>query len=122
MISTSTLILLAHGSRAEQTLEEMAKLATKLQRSQKGLRVIPAFLSLIKPDLTQALALAAAKGATVVQVLPLFLFTGKHMLEDIPAQIKANRALYPNMKLVLHKAIGHHTSFADFLLKASGFF
>lgn len=121
MKSNFTLILLAHGSRAPQTLEEMEKLAAKLQRSQKGLRVLPAFLSLIKPDLSCAISQAAASGALEVHVLPLFLFTGKHVLEDIPAQIKANRALYPSMKLILQKPIGRHASFAQFLLQAGGF-
>ncbi len=121
MKSISTLILLAHGSRAPQTLEEMEKLAAKLQRSQKGLRVLPAFLSLIKPDLSLAISHAAASGAQEVHVLPLFLFTGKHVLEDIPALIRANRALYPSIKLILQKPIGHHASFADFLLQAGGF-
>lgn len=120
MKSGSALILLAHGSRAPQTLEEMGKLAAKLQREKKGILVKPAFLTLIKPDLAQALMEAAAAGAREAHVLPLFLFTGKHVLEDIPALIKESRSKHPKMKLILHKPIGRHPGFAAFLLEAGG--
>ena len=120
MKATSALILLAHGSRVPQTSREMRKLAGKLQRSQKGLLVKAAFLGLIKPDLSQSLVEVALEGVKKVHILPLFLFTGKHVLEDIPTLIKASRVLYPGMKLVLHKPIGHHVGFVDFLLEAGG--
>ena len=116
MKATSALILLAHGSRVPQTSREMRKLAGKLQRSQKGLLVKAAFLGLIKPDLSQSLVEVALEGVKKVHILPLFLFTGKHVLDDIPALIKASRVLYPEMKLVLHKPIGQHVSFVDFLV------
>ena len=120
MKSGSALILLAHGSRAPQTLEEMGKLAAKLQRGSRGLLVRPAFLTLIKPDLTQTLAEAAAAGVQEAHILPLFLFTGKHVLDDIPALIKRSRTFHPKMKLILHKPSGQHPGFAEFLLKAGG--
>jgi sirohydrochlorin cobaltochelatase len=114
------LILLAHGSRAPQTLEEMEKLAAKLQHSRKGMLVKPAFLSLIKPDLATALDEVASQDLIQAHILPLFLFTGKHILEDIPELIQASRIRHPKVKLVLHKPIGRHAGFADFLLQAGG--
>jgi sirohydrochlorin cobaltochelatase len=116
----SVLILFAHGSRAPQTLEEMGKLAAKVQFGRKSLKVIPAFLELTKPDLSEAIAEAVSFGVAKIDILPLFLFTGKHVLEDIPALLKANGDRYPNTKLILHKPIGHHSGFADFLLQACG--
>jgi sirohydrochlorin ferrochelatase len=120
MKTGSALILLAHGSRSPETLEEMLKLAAKLQRDRKGLIVKPAFLTLIQPDLPRALAEAVAEGVQEAHVLPLFLFTGKHVLDDIPALIKDCRARHRKLKLVLHKPIGRHAGFADFLLMAGG--
>lgn len=116
----SVLILFAHGSRASQTLEEMAILAKKVQGQQKNLMVMPAFLELAKPDLGEAISEANRLGVDKIDILPLFLFTGKHVLEDIPALLEANEHKFPGIKLTLHKPIGHHSDFADFLLKASG--
>lgn len=120
MKKTSALVLLAHGSRAPETLEEMEKLVHKLSRRRKDLRIAPAFLSMAKPDLLATLQNLAETGVSVVQILPLFLFTGKHLLEDIPALIAEAKQKYPNLKITAHKAIGHHTQFLDFLLEAAG--
>ncbi len=120
MTLPSALVLLAHGSRAPQTLEEMEKLALKLQHGRKELIVKPAFLTLIKPDLAQTLFELSKSGVRNVEILPLFLFTGKHVLDDIPALIQENRRLHPKLKLTLHKPIGRHAGFVEFLLKAGG--
>jgi sirohydrochlorin cobaltochelatase len=115
------LILLGHGSRAGKTLEEMEELAAKLQASSTGLVVKTAFLTLLEPDLGKAVRAAADSGAREIQVLPLFLFSGKHVLEDIPAIIEELRLEHPGIAVNLREAIGRHPDFFGFLLKAGGF-
>jgi sirohydrochlorin cobaltochelatase len=115
------LILLGHGSRARKTLEEMEALAAKLQSETSGLEVRTAFLTLLEPDLAGAVRAAVKAGAGEIHVLPLFFFSGKHVLEDIPALFADLQAAHPKVKLVLREAVGRHPGFFRFLLKAGGF-
>jgi sirohydrochlorin cobaltochelatase len=115
------LILLGHGSRASKTLEEMEELAAKLQHSSGNLAVKPAFLTLLEPDLAQAVDAAIADGAGEIHVLPLFFFSGKHVMEDIPGIFRELQAAHPGVKLVLREAVGRHPGFFPFILEAGGF-
>lgn len=123
MGSSKTLILLAHGSRVEASLAEMRDLAARVAQGahnpSDGLEVRGAFLSLGEPDLATAVREAVEAGSLEVCILPLFLFSGKHVLGDIPDQVDALRALYPGISLVLQNPIGQHPGFGDFLLRAA---
>lgn len=121
MNNKPVLILLGHGSRASKTLEEMEELAAKLQDSAGSLAVKPAFLTLLKPDLAQAVTDAVADGAGEIHVLPLFIFSGKHVMEDIPEIFRELQAAHPEVKLVLREAVGRHPGFFPLILDAGGF-
>jgi sirohydrochlorin cobaltochelatase len=115
------LILLGHGSRSAKTLEEMEELAAKLQESSSGILVKTAFLTLLEPDLSGAVAAAVAIGAGEIHVLPLFFFSGKHVLEDIPALFRELQTAFPEANLVLRDPVGHHPGFFRLLWEAGGF-
>jgi len=115
------LILLGHGSKTQKTLEEMEELAANSRPLQRGLTVAPAFLTLLAPDLAQAVEKAVASGAGEIHVLPLFFFSGKHVLEDIPARFEALRTKYPGVRLTLREPLGRHPGFFDLLRQAGGF-
>jgi len=119
MGNTKTLILLAHGSRSAETREEMRDLTAILAKSRPDIQVHGAFLSLLEPDLSQAFREVVKAGSREVSILPLFLFSGKHVAEDIPSQVKALRDSHPEVEVVLLDPIGRHPNFAAFLLKAS---
>ena len=120
MKKKTALILLAHGSRAPETLEEMEKLVVKLKRRRPDLTVKPAFLSMVKPTLNESIEQLSKHDVLKVEILPLFLFTGKHVLEDIPELIQQAQVQFPKLKITAHKAIGHHSGFVDYLLAAGG--
>jgi sirohydrochlorin cobaltochelatase len=115
------LILLGHGSKARKTREEMEDLAARLQESSPDLGIASAFLTLLEPSLEQAVASAARAGAVEIHVLPLFFFSGKHVLEDIPTRIEALRARHPDLDLSLREPVGRHPAFFDLLRQAGGF-
>lgn len=121
MSSQPVLILLGHGSRTQKTLEELQELAAKLQAASPGLTVAFAFLTLLAPDLGQAVETAVAAGAGEIHVLPLFFFSGKHVLEEIPAQFEALQAKFPAVRLSLREPLGRHPGFFDLLRQAGGF-
>ncbi len=99
----------------------MEELAAKLQEASQGLTVVAAFLTLLQPDLEHAVAVSVAAGAEEIHVLPLFFFSGKHVLEDIPALFKVLSERYPNVRLSLKEPLGRHPRFFDLLRQAGGF-
>ncbi len=121
MKTKPVLILLGHGSRARKTLEEMEDLAAKLQESANGVVIRTAFLTLLEPDLAHAVKAAVKSGAGEIHVLPLFFFSGKHVMEDIPRLFGELQTAHPKVKLVLREAVGRHPDFLAFLLQAGGF-
>jgi sirohydrochlorin ferrochelatase len=114
------LILLGHGSRTPGAFEEMMGLAELLQSRHAGIAVSAAFLSLAQPDLPTAIARAVAAGAREISILPLFFFSGKHVLDDVPRLAAQAQAAHPGMRIVLLEAAGRHPDFAAFLGRAAG--
>ena len=115
------LVLLGHGSRAPETLEEMRELAAKLQAVSPGPRVVPAFLNLLQPDLPAAIREAVAAGSRQIDVLPLFFFTGKHVQEDVRKLIAEARLQHPDASITLREAAGRNPAFLPFLAGIAGF-
>lgn len=119
------MILLAHGSRTEAAFAEMQDLADRMaglrakSSPDEAWKIRGAFLSLTPPDLAQAVEAAIADGSREVRILPLFLFSGKHVLADIPDQVEALRARHSGVSLTLLEPIGRQAGFGDFLLRAA---
>lgn len=103
----------------EEARGELRALADSLQAAGGWLSVEGAFLSLLAPDLPAACAAAVAAGARQVHVLPLFLFSGKHILADIPEQVEALRAAHPGLHVILLDPIARHPDFTAFLRRAA---
>jgi sirohydrochlorin cobaltochelatase len=56
-------------------------------------------------------------GCTQLQILPLFLLPGVHVMEDIPAEVNlAQQALLPNVVLRQHPYLGSHSGLIDLLV------
>ncbi len=87
------LLLVAHGSRRTASNLEVAQLAEQLQASLQAdfMLVKPAFLELAEPSIPEGVAGCVAAGARSVVVLPYFLNSGRHVAEDIPAEIEKAR-------------------------------
>ena len=119
-MQTTALVLLAHGSRDPATSLEMKKLVEHMTKIRPQWRISGAFLSLAEPGLGEAVAAAVEARCRSIRILPLFLFTGKHLKEDIPALMPGLKAKYPLIRLRLLKSIGSRTSFADFLFASAG--
>jgi len=112
------LLLIAHGSRREASNEEVRELATRLERL-AGKRfgcVIPAFLELAEPDITTGVGLCAKHGATKVTVVPYFLSAGRHVANDIPAELE--KAARKHQAITIHQSdyLGKHETITELLL------
>jgi sirohydrochlorin ferrochelatase len=58
-----------------------------------------------------------AQGATKVVVVPYFLHSGLHLMEDIPDLLREKAREYPDVKLILGKNIGFDECLVDLVIK-----
>ena len=115
------LLLVAHGSRRAASNLEVARLAEQLQVDLKNdfAMVKAAFLELAEPSIPDGIQICAEAGADGVVVLPYFLNTGRHVAEDIPAEIDIARQQLPKLSIQLQSHIGALPGMHNLLLKAA---
>lgn len=115
------LLLVAHGSRRTASNLEVARLAEQLQVDLKTdfAMVKAAFLELAEPSIPEGIQVCAEAGADDVLVLPYFLNTGRHVAEDIPAEIDIARQRLPELTINLQSHIGALPDMHNLLLKAA---
>ncbi len=112
------LILLSHGSRRRESNEEMMRLARTVA-SLEGCsfdKVVCAFQQFVQPDFPQTLTDLVAQGASHITVFPLFLASGSHVREDVPALMAEARETYPDLTITVMPHLGQIDGMADFLL------
>lgn len=80
-------ILLAHGSRDPLWKATFEALTEPTVRGRWDIGV--AYMELCGPSLHDVALEAVRNGTTHFRVIPLFLATGKHLREDIPAMLDA---------------------------------
>ena len=83
------LVLVAHGSRRESSNEEVRRVAAQLaeQAGDRFEMVHAAFLELAEPLIPDGVQCCLDNGMEEVVVLPYFLSAGRHVVEDIPAEV-----------------------------------
>lgn len=115
------LLLVAHGSRRTASNLEVAQIAGQLQDSLQAdfMLVKSAFLELAEPSIPEGVAACVAAGARGVVVLPYFLNSGRHVAEDIPAEIEKARQQLPDIEITLQSHIGALPEMHDLLLRAA---
>ncbi len=103
-----TLIILAHGSRREESNLEIKNLTEKV-RIIAGTEydlIEYAYLELIEPSLPQAIDISVKNGSSNITVLPYFLNSGNHVKRDIPEMIKIAIEKYPDCSFKVSTCIG----------------
>ncbi len=83
------LLLIGHGTRDEQGLQEFRRVAELLTAAATGLAVEVCFLELAEPSVPQGAARLIERGVRHVIVLPLLLFSAGHAQRDIPRAVEA---------------------------------
>ena len=80
------LLIVAHGSRREQSNNEVRVLAEKVAADFPLLsdHVLVAFLEFASRSISAAVDICFARGVKELIVFPYFLSTGNHVVKDIP--------------------------------------
>ena len=84
-----SLLIVAHGSRRAASNDEVRALTEQVaaQAGDRYGQVACAFLELAEPSIPEGVSALIAAGSTEVTVVPYFLSAGRHVAEDIPAEV-----------------------------------
>lgn len=100
------IILLGHGSRREQANEVLLKFVEMVKETSAGETVGGAFLQFTSPGLEEALEKQVQGGVKDITVVPVFLFNGIHLVEDIPEILQKERSRYPGVTVRMTLPLG----------------
>lgn len=118
MNTENGLILIAHGSRVAKAATEMEALVANIQTKLTGYTVREAYMEIQNPNLQETIESFVESGIKKVDILPLFFFEGRHMRDDIPAQVKECQERSPDCEIRLLAHIGSVDSFANALVES----
>jgi len=102
------LLIIVHGSRRSRSNEEVKQLAGQLNTTLgETFPIIECgFLEIAEPAIGQAVDHCVAQGASEIRVLPYFLSAGRHVSEDVPAEINEAAKRHPDITLSIAPHIG----------------
>jgi sirohydrochlorin ferrochelatase len=111
-MSTTALLLIAHGSRQAQANDDLRHVATALRDRGHGI-VEPSFLELAEPTIDQGGASCVAQGAHRVVLVPYFLSAGVHVCRDLTEARQRLAERFPSVEFRLAEPLGRHPLLLD---------
>jgi sirohydrochlorin ferrochelatase len=115
------LLLIAHGSRRQQSNDEVIELADKLKKNSDGQYDIihAGFLELAETLIPDGIKKCVDDGATSIVILPYFLNSGRHVIEDIPEIVNSTKSLYPEADIKIAPHLGASELMMDLLISSA---
>jgi sirohydrochlorin ferrochelatase len=117
----NALLLVAHGSRRKQSNDEVVVLADKLKNncSDQFDIVHAAFLELAETLIPDGIKRCIDDGAESVIVLPYFLNSGRHVIEDIPNIVNDTKKHYPGVDIRIAPHLGASDMMMELLITSA---
>lgn len=102
-------VLVGHGSKLPGSSEALDRVLEALREKEPDTFFQSAFLAVCSPDISEGIAICLSQGAQEVVVIPYFVQSGKHVVEDIPRIISQEQTKYPDKSIQL----GEYLSFDE---------
>ena len=109
----TAILLMGHGSRVAEANDALNHVAAMVRRAKPDTIVEVAFRELHPPDIQAGIDRCVEQGAERILLYPYFLFMGAHVREDLPAEMAAARARYPDLVLALGEPLGVHAKLGE---------
>lgn len=115
-------IILAHGSRGERGTVEVSETLRRVTEGVKpllplGVEVIGAALQFNHPTLEEAVESLVVEGVHRIVIMPYFLFSGRHITEDIPQLVEKLKRLYSDRQFMTANPLGLEEHFIGSVAK-----
>ena len=111
------LIILAHGSKREETKQTLAEISAMVKAKGDYSIIEETYLQFCKPTLNDAVAKLTSQGITKIVIVPYFLFKGIHNTEDIPEELNKIKAENPGLEIFFAEPLGIDERLAQIVLE-----
>ncbi len=109
-------IVFAHGSSVESANHAVRNVAAEAARRGGWALYETAFLGGGRPDLVEAAARLAARGAAEIVVIPYFLTAGLHLERDLPELLARISRAHPDLAVRATVPLDGHPGLLEALL------
>ncbi|MGM0369475.1 MAG: sirohydrochlorin chelatase [Bacillota bacterium] len=109
-------VILGHGSRAEEATEVFNQIVEMVKEKIDYDFVKGAAMELAEPTLDQSVDQLVQHGVEQINIIPLFLFPGIHIQEDIPELIEELETEYPEVQFNFGQNIGADEKIAEIVV------
>lgn len=106
-------LLCGHGSRDPDAIAEFEAAAAALQRRLPGRDVAAGYLEFARPTIGESLAGLAARGARRIVAAPAMLLAAAHVKRDLPAEVDAFKAAYPEVEVRIARDLASEPKLLD---------
>ncbi|WP_018923116.1 sirohydrochlorin chelatase [Salsuginibacillus kocurii] len=99
-------LYIGHGTRVKEGNEQVKSLAEKVKDQVPVPVQETAFLELAAPTIPEGVKRCVAQGVTELYVVPVLLFSARHLHDDIPAELSRAQHVHPELTIQLGDALG----------------
>ena len=99
-------LLVGHGSKLKGSSEALDQVVELLHKKEPATFFQAAFLEIQSPNIPRGIDLCFNQGADEVIVVPYFVQTGRHVVEDIPRIVSEAKARFPEKTICLTEYLG----------------
>lgn len=114
------ILILAHGSKRHETEKILNSLVSKIKAKTGEELIYPAYLQFSEQNLESGIDYLVHKGAKKIKVVPMFLFDGVHVTEDIPNELNNIKAKYSGIDIIMSRHLGDDDRIADIIIDRIG--
>lgn len=107
------IVLLAHGSRDPQWTAPFEQVRAAVERRLPECATALAYLEQSVPDFATAVDQLVARGATLIEVVPLFLGAGGHVRNDVPQLVERAMVRHAQVHFLLKPFVGDARAVLD---------
>lgn len=111
------LVIFAHGSSVASANEGVARVTARMAVEGGYSLVETAYLEMGQPDLREAVARLAARGADRIVVIPYFLTLGIHLRRDLPRIVEELAGAHEGVRIDVTEPLDGHPSLVGILLE-----
>lgn len=117
MAMHSAVLLIGHGSRKPRSRAQFQQVLEKVRDCLKPLPVLPAFLELCAPRISDGIEACVEMKARRILAIPVFLSDARHVKEDIPRVLEAEQARYPDLSIRYARPLGGEDALDQILIE-----
>ncbi|MCX7923574.1 MAG: CbiX/SirB N-terminal domain-containing protein [Clostridia bacterium] len=110
------ILVLAHGSKRQETEKILDSLVEKVKKKSGTDLVYPAYLQFSEQNLEAGIDYLVKSGAKSIKIVPMFLFDGVHVTEDIPNELEEIKSKYTNVDIRMSEHLGDDDRIADIIV------